>query len=124
MRIACIGPAGSGGAGRADPVRRRLSPARAVGREGSDRSVGLDGDRITAADGCLVGVLLCGDVDLLAVEPWRREAALAALEEFLRGLSAELLFTVSRRRILPTAAAGSPESELTSAVERHWRLRL
>ncbi len=105
-------------------MRGRLAPGDGLGFDGSDLSVRLSGDRIVAADGYGLGVLVCDDLDLLAVEPWRREAAIGALEEFLRGLCAELIFTVRVRRLLPEAVLGPPAETLTAAVERHWRLRL
>jgi hypothetical protein len=87
--------------------------------------VRIDGDRVVTPDGLLLGVLLCDEVDLLAFEPWRREAAVDALERLLRSLSAELVLTVHTRR--HRLATGRPEGEagaLTSALDLHWRERL
>ena len=76
-------------------------------------------------DGLLLGVLLCDEVDLLAFEPWRREAAVDALEGLLRSLSAELVLTVrARRHRLAAARTGGEAGALTSALDLHWRERL
>jgi hypothetical protein len=87
--------------------------------------VRIDGDRVVTPDGLLLGVVLGDEVDLLAFEPWRREAAVDALERLLRSLSAELVLTVHARR--HRLATGRPEGDagdLTSALDRHWRERL
>ncbi len=94
-------------------ARRR--PARAPGR------VGVEGCQLLTPDGVRAGVLLCDEVDLLAVEPWRRDAAACALEELLRGLAAELVLAVHARRARPAAAG---EGALGAALEEHWRGRL
>ena len=73
-------------------------------------------------DGLLLGVLLCEEVDLLALEPWRREAAVDALEGLLRSLSAELVLTVhARRHRLATGGSGAGAGALTGALDLHWR---
>ena len=87
--------------------------------------VRIDGDRVVTPDGLLLGVLLCDEVDLLAFEPWRREAAVDALERLLRSLSAELALTVhARRHRLATGRPGGEAGALTSALDLHWRERL
>jgi hypothetical protein len=93
--------------------------------------VGVERDRVVTPDGLLLGVLLCDEVDLLAVEPWRRDAAIDALEALLRSLSAELMLTVQVRRHPPPAEppAGTVEppagaAALTAALDLHWRQRL
>ncbi|MGD0833049.1 MAG: DUF87 domain-containing protein [Candidatus Dormibacteria bacterium] len=105
-------------------MRGRPASGGGLGFDGPDLSVRLAGDRILTADGCSLGVLACGDVDLLAVEPWRREAAIGALEEFLRGLCAELIFTIRIRRLRQEGVPDSHAGRLTAALEAHWRLRL
>ncbi len=78
-------------------------------------------------DGRLMAVLLCDEVDVLALEPWRREAAVSALEALLRGLSGELILTVRVRRHQRTAERaprGARETALTSALDQHWEGRL
>ena len=64
----------------------------------------------------MLGLLLCDEVDLLALEPWRRQAAVDALESLLRGLAAELVLTVRVRRHLVEAAS--------LPIDRHWQQRL
>jgi hypothetical protein len=87
--------------------------------------VGIEGDRVVTPDGLLLGVLLCDEVDLLAFEPWRREAAIDSLEGLLRGLSAELVLTVQvRRHRLDAEGPGGEADGLTSALDLHWRDRL
>jgi hypothetical protein len=87
--------------------------------------VRIEGDRVVTPDGLLLGVLLCDEVDLLAFEPWRREATVDALEGLLRSLSAELVLTVhARRHRLATGGPGGEAGALTSALDLHWRERL
>ena len=87
------------------------------------RQVRIDSDRLVTPDGLLLGVLACAEVDLLACEPWRREAAVAALEALLQGLSAELLLTVRVRRHRVEGEGGGTGA-LSLAIDRHWRDRL
>ncbi len=76
-------------------------------------------------DGLLLGVLLCEEVDLLALEPWRREAAVDALETLLCGIATELVLTVrARRHRLDGERPGGEAGALTTALDLHWRERL
>ncbi|HXZ99893.1 MAG TPA: DUF87 domain-containing protein [Candidatus Binatia bacterium] len=107
------------------------------------RHVRIDSDRILAPDGFFVGVLVCEEIDVLALEPWRREAAVDALETLLRSLEAELVLTVHSRRSRPATerepddanrvstpasapAGGGPLSTaaLRVALDQHWSERL
>lgn len=101
-----------------EPVTRRTPRPGPSRRPGCVR---VDGGQILTPDGLHAGVLLCDEVDLLAVEPWRREAALGALERLLRGLAAELVLAVHVRRASAAAAGPAP---LGTAIEAHWRQRL
>ncbi len=99
-------------------MRRR--PAQSPG------ALRVDGSHILTPDGLRAGVLLCDEVDLLAMEPWRREAATSALEALLRSLAAELVLAVHVRRAHPSPDPhmATPAGHLTAALERHWRQRL
>jgi hypothetical protein len=82
---------------------------------------------MVAPDGLLAGIVLCEEVDVLALEPWRREAAIEALEALLRSLTAELILTVRvrRHRLEPEGAGADPASAaLTAALDEHWQARL
>jgi hypothetical protein len=88
-------------------------------------SVRVDGDRLVGSDGELAGILLCDEVDLLGWEPWRREAAVDAVEALLQGLATELVLTVRvrRHRLQAEVTVGSMPG-LDRAVDLHWRRRL
>jgi hypothetical protein len=83
---------------------------------------------VVTPDGLRLGLLLCDEIDMLALEPWRREAAVDALETLLRSLAAELLLTVRIRRHRPgaeaTGAVPEQAARLTAALDRHWQERL
>jgi hypothetical protein len=98
-------------------------PRRRAGSPGL--RVRIEGDRLVTPDGLLLGILLCDEVDLLALEPRRREAAIDALEALLRSLSAELALTVRVRRHRPRVErAGGDPAGLSAAVDLHWQRRL
>ena len=89
--------------------------------------VRLEDDRVITPDGQLVGIVVCDEVDLLALERWRREAAVDALEALLRGLSAGLVLTVRVRRHVIRAAgerADPCDAALSAALDAHWQERL
>jgi hypothetical protein len=101
--------------------------------------ISIEGGRFTTLDGFQAGVLRCDELDVLAFEPWRLEAAIAGFEALLRSLSAELVLTVDVRRALPAPLLGDPATRtsegvtagsddtnvaLTHALVGHWDRRL
>ncbi len=91
------------------------------------QQVRVDRDRVLTPDGLQLGILLCDEVDLLAQEPWRREAAIGALEALLRSLASELVLAIRVRRARPDDPGGDPDErqdELSTALRDHWRDRL
>jgi len=77
----------------------------------------VEEDRVVTPDGLLLGILLCDEVDLLALERWRRDAAVDALETLLRSLSSELVLTVRVRRHRPgLEATGGPRSAAPAGI--------
>jgi hypothetical protein len=74
-----------------------------------------------------MAVLLCDEVDVLALEPWRREAAGSALETLLRSLTGELVLSVQVRRHHPAPGGAHGDARaaaLASALDLHWEARL
>jgi hypothetical protein len=101
------------------PLHHRDGTVRAA----QDLLIRVAGDHLLTSDGHVVGALLCEEVDLLAAEPWRREAAIAALRALLRSLSAELVLRVGVRRAASDPDARS-DDPLEAALHRHWSTRL
>jgi hypothetical protein len=91
------------------------------GRGGGAGYVSIEGGRIETKDGSQAGVLRCDEVDLLALEPRRIEAAVAAFDALLRSLSTELALTVGVQRGVTVTIRGpdpgTVERQVASVVD-------
>jgi len=86
-----------------------------------------DGYRDCDLDGRHAVRVECGGLDILAMEPWRRQSLVCAFEELLRSLETDLHIAIHVRQ-LSSASAGfnalAGADRLNSAVRTHWAHRL